>query len=937
MVHQLASGNVMSQHKQNKKTTKRLSLVGLTATVILFTGLAYADNYLESAEKYLSNNEVNAAIIELKNAIQNTPKDAQPRLVLGKLYLQRGNYASAEKELSRALHLGANKPEVLPLLARALSDQGKHEDVIELVDESSISNSISKAELLGLKALSEINLGNADSARAVLKNIKKDLKQQSTYPLLAQARLVAGENPVKAIKLINQALKIAPENSDIWVLKGHLEFAQQQFNKATETYQKAYKISPDALHYSLFIARSLVYSKHFEKASPYIDKVLKISPNHPLANELKATILYSEGKYDDAKEHADKALNNGSKNIATTLISAISAYKLNLYEQANRRLKQVLPHLPEDHFARRLYIVTLMKLGYINQAIQSMDKLNVDSKDNNRFISQMSIELSKLGRDEDALTLASKAYDSDKSSSNELMLGLVKLADNDATGIKELQSAISEQPDKRKAEIGIAYYYIKLGKITQAEAVANKWLKQNADDIDALTLKGKIYQLKKQFNLAEKELKKALKVQPDFVQAKIALAQVLANQGKFPESYQQAFEAKKMLPGDESATQVLILSAKRLNKMKQALSLINKQIDNDPTNLALIHQKAEALVIDNNPQGAAKLLEDLPDETKNAKTWSLIGDIYYIEKQWFNAQRAYKKWLEMAPTDAQAYIRNISISEKTTKFGAGINLIKKATEIFPNDVRFPLMKVGLLIKSKKLGQAQRLLNTLPERIKETPYSARLQGLIYALQKDFSEAVAFQKKIFKHNPGLETAKDLASAYVLNGESQKAIIFLSKVIKDHPIKGRPLNILLADIQSKTDPENAIKLYETIIKKEPKNIIALNNLSWLYMDKNQYTKACQYSKKAFELAGKQPEIADTHGYCLLKSGNVDEATSLLERAYQLAKSNSEIALHYAESLIKENKTEQAQNVLMGVTTKDPKLITLKQDLNEAAINNQ
>ncbi|MDC0609965.1 PEP-CTERM system TPR-repeat protein PrsT [Vibrio sp.] len=911
------------------KVGKTFSIASLATTSLFFSFSSYADNkYVESAESYLSNNEISSAIIELKNAIQSAPDDATPRLILGEIYLQRGNASSAEKELANALKYGANKTKAVPLLARALAFQNKNQQLIELADEIPLNDPQAKAEMLGLRALAEVSLGNVDTAKKLLGNAADN--SSSAYMLVAEARIKAEEQHLDdALKLINSAVKLQPKNSDIWVLKGHIEFALKQLDSSTKSYEEAYKLSPDARHYSLFIARSLVFSKHFDKAEPYIKAILKDNPSYPLANELQATILFSEENYTDAKTYAEKALNNGSTDLATTLISAISSYKLKLYEQANRRLKQVIPRLPANHFARRLYVVTLMKLGYINQAIENMDKLDINATENNRFLSQMSVELSKLGRDEEALSLADKAYKSSQNSNNELMLGLVKLADNDESGLKELQSAIAEQPDKKKAEIGIAYYYIKMGKIDSAQEIADKWLKETPDDVDALTLKGQVYQAKKEFSDAEKTLKRAVAQNEKHTQAQISLAQVLISQNKFDEAFAHAIEAKKLAPESKPATQVLFFCANKLNKIGDVANLIDDQLSSNHSNIILKQQKAAVLVLQKKPREAIQYLQSIPDDDKNADVWSLIGDIHYMQKEWLDAQRAYAKWLDLEPTDVRAYIRNININEKSGKLTAGISLAEKAASIFPNDIRFKLMKAELLIKARRLDGAQSTLRNLPEKVKATPYAVRLQGLIYVLNKEYPKAVELQEKTYKQTPSLETARDLASAYELNDQAQKAVSFLNQVIEEYPEKAKALQLLLADIQTRTNPEKAISEYLTIIKREPKNVIALNNLSWIYMNQNQIDKACEYSAKAYNLASDQPAISDTHGYCLLLQGHNEKAKQLLETAYRLTKGNSEIALHYAESLIKSGSKAQAQNILSEVDTLDPKLASLKDKL--------
>jgi predicted Zn-dependent protease len=47
-----------------------------------------------------------------------------------------------------------------------------------------------------------------------------------------------------------------------------------------------------------------------------------------------------------------------------------------------------------------------------------------------------------------------------------------------------------------------------------------------------------------------------------------------------------------------------------------------------------------------------------------------------------------------------------------------------------------------------------------------------------------------------------------------------------------------------------------------------VALNNLSWLYMEENKYSQALKYSKQAYALNSTIPNVVDTYAQALLKS---------------------------------------------------------------------
>lgn len=60
------------------------------------------EEFLASAKGYIETGEVRAAVIELKNALKQSPGLGEARFLLGHLYIQQGRYEAARKELRRA-------------------------------------------------------------------------------------------------------------------------------------------------------------------------------------------------------------------------------------------------------------------------------------------------------------------------------------------------------------------------------------------------------------------------------------------------------------------------------------------------------------------------------------------------------------------------------------------------------------------------------------------------------------------------------------------------------------------------------------------------------------------------------------------------------------------------------------------------------------------
>lgn len=104
----------------------KLMICLLAALVVTACSAEKTDqHYYDRAVELVEQGEMRAAVIELKNALSKNPNNPQARWFLGKIHLEDGRAAEAEKELLRARELGVVDDTVLPFLARAMLAQGK--------------------------------------------------------------------------------------------------------------------------------------------------------------------------------------------------------------------------------------------------------------------------------------------------------------------------------------------------------------------------------------------------------------------------------------------------------------------------------------------------------------------------------------------------------------------------------------------------------------------------------------------------------------------------------------------------------------------------------------------------------------------------------------------------------------------------------------------
>jgi len=87
--------------------------------------------YYEDALRLFSIQDYRAALIQLKNALQQDHRNLSARVLLGKTYLRLGDGAAAERQLTFARSTGADDTLILVPYGRSLLLQGKHRKLLE--------------------------------------------------------------------------------------------------------------------------------------------------------------------------------------------------------------------------------------------------------------------------------------------------------------------------------------------------------------------------------------------------------------------------------------------------------------------------------------------------------------------------------------------------------------------------------------------------------------------------------------------------------------------------------------------------------------------------------------------------------------------------------------------------------------------------------------
>ena len=839
--------------------------------------------------------------------------NAKARFLLGRLYLSSGDGYSAEKELERALKLKYDASKVVPLLARAYMLTESDEDIFSLETELEFINQSSKVQFLAYKTIAALRSNNEELANETVA-FAQSISTVDVYSLLANAYLAFAKKDIThAATLVGRILTATPENVDALMLQGQVAILEKNYSQAVNSFKKYFELQPKSSKVQLFIADALLKSGQYSEAEVIADRILAKVPSQPFLQYIKAMVRFEVKDYKASSHFSELAMASGVNTFSLKLAAGASAFYLKNYEQCHIHLKDLVQHLPSEHAARRMFVISQLQLGLIEDIGDTALNASLSSQENTRFLSALSFELFELGAYDKAKQLAKHVTDAPKVNAEQsARAGILKLMMNDPSGVENLELALQQNPELISAELALAFASIKGGDLTRADAIANKWLTQSPNKAGGYNLKATIAFAQDKLAEGKAALEKSLELEPNNVYALIEMVK-LANHQKEPAKALALTERAIISHPENLEVLAQYFEFHQNDEGIKALTRAHKNNDDIKYGVLL----AKGLIQLNQYKNASALLADYQPNTKTPKLYwqlSLIAN----SKQKVPQDEVFilEKWRKNNPYHIEPILLLANYWTAQKSPDRALSILKQSFKQFPNHLMIHLAKMQVLLNSSRPIEARDVLNQLSSFELSANVKAGIEGRILLLERNFSAAIPKLKQRYEVKPSEQSVIFLAYALEGNNEKLAAIALLENYSLKHGQKAK-VSLSLANLYLSTDTDKAINEYEKLIKIEPNNIVVLNNLSWLYMEKNLFTKALERARKVYSLAGKEADVVDTYAQVLLKSGDNAQAQIRANEAYELSKGNSvDIALNFVEALVANKNVEQAKTVLLKIT---------------------
>ncbi|MEW8055002.1 MAG: tetratricopeptide repeat protein [Candidatus Thiodiazotropha sp.] len=724
-------------------------------------------------------------------------------------------------------------------------------------------------------------------------------------------------NFTKARLEFKNVLQIDPKDANAYYMFGQIEEKDENWSKAYALHLRATELDPMHVDAQVHLGTIFALAGENEKALTAADAALNVKPNDPSAMVLKGFIKAKMGETDGAIDDVLGVIETDPANVeAASLLASLYADQGDLARAIRIAKDSLAQHV--DRAASYLLLARLYAQADKHDAVVSLLSDLIKTKPDeleNRL--HLVTYLQQQGENDQALLVLQQAI-TDLPDNLDAKLALIALYKNQGAMDRAesiLEQYAGEASDNTKLKLELARHYLADGRKVEADKTLSQVIElaeRSADGLAARTIKAGAMIKERALDDAAVLLEEVLEADPKykdalFVRAGLALVSDDPDKG--------IADLRTLLREDPSYVKAYRLKARaHLKKGETALAKqsLEDAIRIRPEEAAANFELVQLLINTREFDGAVGILQKMrrfaPDDIKVLQSLALVQE---KNKRWDEVANLAELLISKHPESPVGYYyRGVSQLNRNMA-SSSIADFEKVLELKPNSIEALIgLAKGLFVLKKPedaLQRIERVVEANPEHFA----ALNLKGEVLLSQKQWDLAEeAFKKALILRPEWSVPYRNLVNLNTLKGDLEGVLGVLEEGFEK---TGDPvLGVDLANHYSRIDRrQDAIKVYEGILEKYPKHLLASNNLAMLLLedDTNQggMDKALQLVE-GFELS-ENPIILDTLGWVRIRRGEIDKAIPVLQRAARKGSGLPDIDYHLGVAYYQRGEIESAK----------------------------
>jgi tetratricopeptide (TPR) repeat protein len=743
-------------------------------------------------------------------------------------------------------------------------------------------------------------------------------ERKAKYLAWAKEYIQDGNLPKARVALRN-VLKIDPKDPEAYFFFAEVEEKEQNWRNAFANYQQVVELRPDHERALLKLAKFYLEARAIDKVLEMTDKVLDKSPGQVEAEALRiavqavkgnlseatlaaealdakhptdpdaatilATLYLAHGRPGEVEPVMQRALDANPGNLVLLDSFASALIRLDKSERAEEVLKKIVVAEPKvlDH---RLRLAGFYdgRREYDKAETILREVIRLDPDNEQRHLGMAKFEVSRHGvsQGETALLEAKRALP--RSTAIQFALGelydMSRQPDKARAVYEQIRDDHRAKPAALEATVKLAALDWSAGKQDAAEKQLAGVLKENPLSFEAIFLQGKIALQRGNGKDAIQAFRTVLKDRPELAEAHALLGRAYLMTGEMMLAREGLDRALSLKPTLMEAQMMLAGLDASVGHIKEARERLDPLVARDPGNVALL---------------------------------GLMFQLQTQEKDWGQSQETLTKLRTAGADQAVADLAEGHMALAQQLWEKAEAAYARAAEQHPMAPEPLLALVQLGVKRGQVAQTQSRLEAVLIAHPDHPYADGFLGELLLMRSDVSAAIPHLESATRLNPKWSTPWVHLARYHYTGkrtaEGDEALL---KGLQASPEDEQMRLLLAVSLSAQRRFDEAIGHYETVLQKNPKSVLAANNLAATLVDYKSDTQSLERAlalSRAFESQTPNPYLLDTLGWAHYKLDHSSDAVRLLKQATALAPDHPVLNYHLGAAFSKSGQPDEAR----------------------------
>ena len=871
------------------------------------------DELLNRADTAYRDGQLNAAMIDVRTALQEHPDSAAARRLHGEILLAQRASVDAASNFERSLQ-SEESAEVAALYAKALNDSAQSQRVLTLYEEGRFDYAKDEPAYIAQWVIAAVRAGQGDQAQETLFHA---LETHPEHPQLelAHAYLLLQHNrsPMEAAQILESLTGADASWADAWSYLGLASQLSGDRDGAMAAYAKAVELNAFRFEDRMALISLLIDTEDYEAAKQHLAQLENV--DHPSMHFAEARLLLVEDNQRGAVQKLQQVLAAQPDHIGALYLSGVANGQLSNFSTAETQLRRFLGLVP-GHLDGSLALAQVyLSLEAPARAETLMRRVLKQHPEDSRVVNVLGIAIAAQGGDPASTLFEDLASDVPDSPLLRLQLGSQLLrAGEMERGIGELEAARELDPHSPDIRGNLVLAHLLNSNEEAAQAEVDDYLDVASEQPDSHLLAARLALHQGDFGGAERHYERALEIHPENPDSRDGLALVAMQQG------------------DDDRALVLLEDAEDLDGMLKYALVHEHRGDEDALVQAL--QRAAAAYPDRiDPhltearyyfrvgeyRKAVDKVESLQSSyPEEPQVYQLLTGSYLSLNEGERAKEAADKLLELVPENPRALRLAAQAELVTGNPEAAETHLNNILDGQPDDVVTRQLLLEVLLQQGKIAELDEQLQLLPEGFLPEAQLLAARGRLALETGRLDEAEPLLRKSFEQEPNSTTLVFLTHVLSMKDDMPAAASLLQSWLEEHPEDLQALHQVGTIYIAQGQDDEAIAVYERLIAQTPDDVVALNNLAWSYRDIEQ-DRALTLAQKASDLAPDSAAITDTHAMVLFHRGEFDKALAVNEKALGLEPQNPQLRYHRAMILAEAGSDSEAVSILESIANEE------------------